>query len=73
MRLCSTLAVAAFAAAALPDLASAQREPFPGLDTYIANAVKTWKIPGIGVAIVRNDSVLFTKGYSSRSRTAPRR
>ena len=66
MRLCSTLAVAAFAAAALPDVASAQqREPFPGLDTYIANAVKTWKIPGIGVAIVRNDSVLFTKGYGT--------
>src|SRR5262247_1011759 len=65
MRLCSTLAVAAFAAVALPDFASAQREPFPGLDTYIANAVKTWKIPGIGVAIVRNDSVLFTKGYGT--------
>jgi CubicO group peptidase (beta-lactamase class C family) len=65
MRLRSTLAVAAFAAAVLPDFASAQHEPFPGLDTYIANAVKTWKIPGIGVAIVRNDSVLFTKGYGT--------
>jgi CubicO group peptidase (beta-lactamase class C family) len=66
MRLRSTLAVAAFAAAVLPGVASAQQhEPFPGLDTYIATAVKTWKIPGIGVAIVRNDSVLFTKGYGT--------
>jgi CubicO group peptidase (beta-lactamase class C family) len=65
MRLRSTLAIATLAAAALPSFASAQREPFPGLDAYIANAVKTWKIPGIGVAIVRNDSVLFTKGYGT--------
>src|SRR4051812_21641304 len=39
------------------------QEPFPGLDAYISKAVATWKIPGIGVAIVRNDSVLYTKGF----------
>jgi CubicO group peptidase (beta-lactamase class C family) len=43
--------------------ADAQREPYPGVDAYIANAVKTWKIPGLSVAIIRNDSVVFTKGY----------
>src|SRR4051812_7337007 len=39
------------------------QEPFPGLDAYISKQVATWKIPGIGVAIVRNDSVLYTKGF----------
>lgn len=45
-------------------VASAQtREPFPGLENYISNAVQAWKIPGLAVAIVRNDSVLYAKGF----------
>jgi CubicO group peptidase (beta-lactamase class C family) len=44
--------------------ASAQtKEPFPGLDAYISNAVQAWKIPGLSVAIVRNDSVIYAKGF----------
>lgn len=56
-------AVALFAAAS--SVGAQQREPFPGLEAYIANAVKQWKVPGIGVAIVRNDSVLYTKGFGT--------
>lgn len=37
-----------------------------GLDAYIANAVKTWKIPGLAVAIVRHDSVIYAKGFGVR-------
>jgi CubicO group peptidase (beta-lactamase class C family) len=47
--------------------AGAQRDPYPGVDAYIANAVKTWKVPGLSVAIVRNDSVVFAKGYGTLS------
>jgi CubicO group peptidase (beta-lactamase class C family) len=39
------------------------REPYPGLDAYIANAVRTWKVPGLSVAIVRNDSLIYAKGF----------
>jgi len=39
------------------------QEPYPGLDAYIAKAVETWKVPGLSVAIVRNDSVIYTKGF----------
>lgn len=39
------------------------QEPFPGLDAYVTKAMKTWKIPGMAIAIVRHDSVLYTKGY----------
>jgi CubicO group peptidase (beta-lactamase class C family) len=43
--------------------AAGQKEPFPGIDAYITKAVADWKIPGLGVAIVRNDSVLYAKGF----------
>jgi CubicO group peptidase (beta-lactamase class C family) len=48
--------------------ASAQqsREPFAGFDTYVNAALKTWKVPGAAVAIVRNDSVIYAKGYGVR-------
>lgn len=62
---------AAVCLAVAPSGVAAQREPFEGLDAYIASAVKTWKIPGLSVAIVRNDSVLFVKGYGVRSAGSP--
>jgi CubicO group peptidase (beta-lactamase class C family) len=46
--------------------ASAQtqtRDPYPGFDAYVETARKTWKVPGLAVAIVRNDSVILAKGY----------
>jgi CubicO group peptidase (beta-lactamase class C family) len=42
---------------------SAAQEPFPGLDAYVTNAIATWHVPGLALAIVRNDSVLYAKGY----------
>ena len=45
-----------------PALAQAT-EPYPGFDAYITKAAQDWKSPGLAVAIVRNDSVLYTKGY----------
>ena len=44
-------------------VAAQTREPYPGLDDYIANAVQAWKIPGAAVAIVRNDSVIYARGF----------
>ena len=39
------------------------QEPFPGLDAYVADAVRAWNVPGLSIAVVRNDSLLFAKGY----------
>jgi len=58
----SGLLVGLGVAAARPAMAQT-KEPFPGLETYISNAVQTWKIPGLSVAIVRNDSVIYAKGF----------
>jgi CubicO group peptidase (beta-lactamase class C family) len=42
-------------------------EPIPGLDAYVTAAMATWKVPGLALAVVRNDSVLYLKGYGVRS------
>ncbi len=47
-------------------LAFAQQEELKKLDGYITNAMKDWKMPGFAVAIVKNDSVIFAKGYGVR-------
>ncbi len=36
------------------------------LDAYITKGLRDWEIPGLTIAVVRNDSVLFTKGYGVR-------
>lgn len=56
------MSVLACAILTTPSIASAQ-EPFPGLDAYVSKAMQTWKVPGIAIAIVRHDSVLYTKGF----------
>ncbi|MFN2398509.1 MAG: serine hydrolase [Gemmatimonadaceae bacterium] len=45
---------------------------FPAeLDAYIAKAVKDWEIPGLSIAIVRNDSVIVVKEYGVREMGKP--
>lgn len=47
--------------------ADAQRGPLSGFDNYITQAMRDWKVPGLAIAIVRNDSVVHIRGYGSRS------
>lgn len=59
---------AALILAVAPSIVSAQRSnPYAGLDTYIESAMKDWKIPGVAVGIVRNDSVVFARGFGVRT------
>ncbi|WP_347925914.1 serine hydrolase domain-containing protein [Pontimicrobium sp. SW4] len=37
------------------------------LDNYIKRGLKAWNIPGLAIAIVQNDEVLFMKGYGISS------
>jgi len=39
------------------------QEPYPGFDAYVTKALQTAKVPGAAVAIVRNDSVIYAKGF----------
>lgn len=44
--------------AGVPDLA--------GLDRYIEQARRAWGIPGLAIAVVRDDSVIFARGFGDR-------
>ena len=37
-----------------------------GFDEYANKAIKDWGVPGIAVAIVKNDQIVFAKGYGVR-------
>jgi len=50
-------------AAARPDLAA--------FDAYVAQAVKAWNLPGLAIAVVANDSMVFAKGYGVRTLGRP--
>ena len=36
------------------------------LDDYILRAMKTFDVPGVGVAVVKDGEVVFAKGYGVR-------
>jgi CubicO group peptidase (beta-lactamase class C family) len=49
-----------------PASAAAQADPLRGLDAYITGALRDWQVPGLAIAVVRNDSVIFARGYGVR-------
>src|SRR3954454_21278990 len=53
--------------------AEAQAKPLQGFDDYVTKSMADWKIPGLALAIVRNDSVILAKGYGVRTRGKPDR
>lgn len=55
----------------LSDAAFSQKELFKGLDGYIVKSMKEWETPGVAIAVVRNDSVVFMKGYGVRKMGEP--
>ena len=61
---------AAALALILATAAGAQRPAAPpnlrDFDAYMLKAMREWKVPGMAIAIVRNDSIVFAKGYGVR-------
>lgn len=51
--------------------AAAQQRPLTGLDPYIAKAMTDWRVPGLAIVVVKDDSVLFIKGYGVRELGKP--
>ncbi|MGH7783135.1 MAG: serine hydrolase domain-containing protein, partial [Candidatus Binatia bacterium] len=51
----------------------AQNAPFPGFDEYVNKAMKDWDVPGMAIAIVKDDKVLYAQGFGLREvgKTAP--
>src|SRR5690606_36648059 len=56
----------AWAQSAAPAASARAADPFASLDAYIEKARRDWQVPGLAIAIVRNDSVIFAGGYGVR-------
>ena len=59
------------AALVISAFASAQQDPLTGLDDYITNAMKTFQVPGVAIAIVKDGRVVLAKGYGVRKLGEP--
>jgi CubicO group peptidase (beta-lactamase class C family) len=49
-----------------PAVAQVAPDPIAGLDSYIEKEMERWKVPGVGVAIVKDQEVVFAKGFGVR-------
>src|SRR5438105_3352859 len=67
------IVVGVMAAAAPVPAARAQDAPLRGFDAYVEQALRDWRVPGVAIAVVRNDSVVFLKGYGVRELGKPAR
>jgi len=63
----STLLLALVALAVGLAPGAGAQAPFRGFDRYVTDAMKTWEVPGLALAIVRNDSVMYARGYGVRT------
>ena len=68
----ATLAVVLLGAA-LPLAAQPAPKPNPllGLEAYIERVRQEWKIPGLAVGIVKDDSLIFAKGFGLKELGKP--
>jgi len=46
--------------------APGQESTLNGFDDYVNKALKDWDVPGVAIAIVKNDQIVFAKGYGVR-------
>ena len=67
---------AALAAALVTNTGAVAQQParapsIAELDAYVTRAVRDWRIPGLAIAVVKDDSVVFAKGYGVRELGKP--
>lgn len=62
---------ALFLIVGLPLFALGQPAPLDGLDQFIEAGMERWGIPGLAVAVVRDDEVILARGYGVRERGRP--
>ncbi len=41
-------------------------EPLKNIDAYIEKAMNEWQIPGLAIAVVKDDKIIYAKGYGVR-------
>ena len=48
---------------ATTQFALAQGTPLTGFDDYVNKAIRDWGVPGVAIAIVKDDKIVLAKGY----------
>jgi CubicO group peptidase (beta-lactamase class C family) len=61
------------AAVLLASVAEAQQGPLRGLDAYVEDAMRDWHVPGMALAVVKDDSVVYMRGFGVRELGRPER
>jgi CubicO group peptidase (beta-lactamase class C family) len=63
----AVLLLALLAAALLaPAPARAQKGRLRGLDAYVTSSMRDWQVPGLALAVVHGDTVVYARGYGVR-------
>ncbi len=71
-----TWMIAVAALMVIPGALVAQAPPparLRGLDTYIERAMRDWEVPGLAIAVVKDDSVVWARGFGVRELGRPDR
>jgi CubicO group peptidase (beta-lactamase class C family) len=55
----------------LSQFGRAQEVPLNGFDDYVNKALRDWQVPGLAIAVVKNDQIVFAKGYGVRKLGEP--
>ncbi|MCM3904442.1 MAG: serine hydrolase, partial [Pyrinomonadaceae bacterium] len=55
----------------LTQFASAQEAPLNGFDDYVNKAIRDWEVPGLAIAIVKDDRIVLAKGYGVKKLGEP--
>lgn len=45
---------------------AAQGAPLVGFDDYVNKAIKDWEVPGLSIAIIKDDKIVYAKGFGVR-------
>lgn len=65
------LLAALAAAGSVPAALRAQPDPLAGFDAAVAKGVQDWGVTGLATAVVKNGTVVFSKGYGVRELGQP--
>ena len=49
----------------------AQPAPLAGFDDYVNKSIKDWDVPGVAIAIIKDDKIVYAKGYGVRETGKP--
>ena len=41
--------------------------PLDGFDSYVEEKMQKWQVPGLALAVVKDDEIVFAKGYGTRT------